>query len=61
MRFVLTRSLAVSKLDALQKLHMGKVIRVTLRFRRRFRDNVSPAADASKTLAGMSFLFSQDD
>jgi monoamine oxidase len=59
---------------------MGKVIRLTLRFRDRFWDDIFPACDnssnrsssghtsseqsssgQSKTLSGMSFLFSQDD
>ena len=48
-----------TKLDALQKLEMGKVIRVTLRFRYRFWDNILAAAAAN--LSGMSFLFSHDD
>lgn len=44
--------------EALNKLEMGKVIRVVLRFRHRFWEAISPEAD--KTLADMSFLFSQD-
>jgi monoamine oxidase len=40
---------------------MGKVIRVILRFRRRFWDEISPRSQPSKTLAGMSFLFSDDE
>jgi monoamine oxidase len=40
---------------------MGKVIRITLRFRERFWDAISPPDEKSKTLAAMSFLFSQDD
>jgi monoamine oxidase len=39
---------------------MGKVIRLTLRFRERFWDSIKPAG-ARKSLSGMSFLFSQDD
>src|SRR6267154_5084676 len=39
---------------------MGKVIRVVLRFRRRFWDTIFSRGKGSKTLAGMSFLFSQD-
>jgi monoamine oxidase len=49
-----------AKLEALTKLEMGKVIRVTLRFRHRFWDTISPPGHRSRTLAGMSFLFSQD-
>jgi monoamine oxidase len=53
-----TPALPREKLEALQKLEMGKAIRVTLRFRHRFWDTIS---QDSKTLSGMSFLFSQDD
>jgi len=53
-------SLPEPKLKALTKLEMGKVIRVVLRFRHRFWDTISPRSKRSKTLAGMSFLFSQD-
>jgi len=53
-------SLPEPKLKALTKLEMGKVIRVVLRFRNRFWDAISPQGKTSKTLAGMSFLFSQD-
>jgi monoamine oxidase len=49
------------KLGALKKLVMGHAMRVTLRFRHRFWDNISPAQGNSKSLTGMSFLFSQDD
>jgi monoamine oxidase len=52
-------SLPETKLEALTKLEMGKVIRVVLRFHHRFWDTISPSGK-SKTLAGMSFLFSQD-
>jgi monoamine oxidase len=47
--------------DALAKLAMGKVVRVTLRFRQRFWEKIQPAADRdSKTLSDLSFLFSRD-
>ncbi len=46
--------------NALDKIEMGKVIRVVLRFNQRFWDNIHPAANRS-TLSGMSFLFSQDE
>lgn len=49
------------KLDALDKLEMGKVIRVVLRFRERFWENVKPAARSKKTLSDMAFLFSEDE
>ncbi len=46
--------------SALDKLEMGKVIRVVLRFRERFWESLRPNANRS-TLANMSFLFSQDE
>jgi monoamine oxidase len=49
-----------AKLEALSKLEMGKVIRVTLRFRHRFWDTIPAPVNDGKTLAGMSFLFSDD-
>jgi monoamine oxidase len=49
-----------SKLDALDKLEMGKVIRIVLRFRQRFWDNISPAGE-EESLSDMSFLFSEDE
>jgi monoamine oxidase len=48
------------KKAALDKLEMGKVIRVTLRFRERFWDSIKPAG-ARGSLSNMSFLFGQDD
>jgi monoamine oxidase len=51
--------LPASKQRALAKLAMGKVMRVTLRFRERFWDNLRP--DGSRTLAEMRFLFSQQN
>jgi monoamine oxidase len=50
-----------TKLEALQKLEMGKVIRVVLRFRERFWDRISPPAQSSKNLSTMSFLLSEDE
>ena len=47
------------KHDALQKLEMGKVIRIVLRFRHRFWEKIAPASN--KTLAEMSFLLSDDE
>jgi monoamine oxidase len=49
--------LPAEKLRALERLAMGKVVRVTLCFRRRIWEDV--LVDG-KTLAGMSFLFSDD-
>jgi monoamine oxidase len=48
------------KLLALEKLAMGKVVRVTLCFRDRFWQDIRPAAE-SKTLADVSFLLSRDE
>jgi monoamine oxidase len=56
-----TPALPRTKLEALKKLEMGKVIRVTLRFRDRFWDTISAPQAEPKTLSDMSFLFSQDD
>jgi len=47
------------KSEAIKKLEMGKVIRIVLRFRERFWENISP--EKSKTLSEMSFLFSHDE
>jgi monoamine oxidase len=48
------------KLAALEKMEMGRVIRLVLQFRRRFWDMISSTDDKNKTLADMSFLFSED-
>jgi monoamine oxidase len=48
-------------MEALKKLEMGKVIRVTLRFQRRFWGEMSLPTEPAKTLSDMSFLFSEDD
>lgn len=53
-------ALPAEKLDSLKKLEMGKVIRIVLRFRHRFWDNIA-TANKSKTLSDMSFLFSEDE
>lgn len=47
------------KTNALDKLEMGEVIRVVLRFRERFWENIQPSPD--RNLGEMSFLFSQDE
>jgi monoamine oxidase len=49
------------KHSALEKIAMGKVIRVTLVFRQRFWDNLRPAPEVSKTLSDMSFLLGHND
>jgi monoamine oxidase len=48
------------KRDALQKLAMGRVVRVVLCFRKRFWEQLT-GAPGSKSLADLSFLFSRDD
>lgn len=54
-------ALPESKLDALRKLEMGKVIRVTFRFKTRFWDSIQVQVDRRKTLTDMSFLLTEDD
>jgi monoamine oxidase len=49
------------KIASLDKLEMGKVIRIVLRFRHRFWDTIAGARDSAKMLSGMSFLFSDDE
>lgn len=56
-----TPALPRTKVEALEKLQMGKIIRVTLRFRQRFWETLSAPSGRSKSLDGMSFLFSDDD
>jgi monoamine oxidase len=56
-----TPSLPRQKLDALSKLEMGKVMRVTFRFREHFWDNIAGSTKDHKTLSKMSFLFSDDE
>jgi monoamine oxidase len=53
--------LPASKLAALEKVEMGKVIKIVLRFSERFWEKIQPSDDSSKTLAEMSFLFSHDE
>jgi len=48
-----------AKRAALSKLEMGSAVRVVLDFRNRFWDSIR--ADKGKTLANMSFLFSQQE
>jgi monoamine oxidase len=52
--------LAQEKIAAMDKLEMGRVIRLVLQFQHRFWETISPADDKSKTLSDMSFLFSDD-
>jgi monoamine oxidase len=51
-----------AKLQALDQLAMGKVIRVSLRFRQRFWEKLRPSPGSkSKTLSRMQFLLSRED
>lgn len=54
-------SLPQTKIDAMERLKMGKIIRVTLRFRERFWDAISPSARTEETLSDMAFLFTEDE
>ncbi len=54
-------SLPREKIQALDKLEMGKVIRVVLSFRERFWDAIKPPAGGGASMTDMSFLFSQDE
>jgi monoamine oxidase len=56
-----TPPLPQEKIESLDKMEMGKAIRVVLRFRHRFWDEIRSSGDQSKTLSDMSFLFSQDE
>ena len=55
-----TPGLQKEKAAALDKLEMGKVIRLVLQFKHRFWEGISPG-NGKETLARMSFLFSQDE
>jgi monoamine oxidase len=54
-------TLPAKKSAALNKLEMGKVIRLVLRFRDRFWDSMAPASAHGRTLSDMGFLFSDDE
>jgi hypothetical protein len=56
-----TPPLPEQKLAALDKLEMGKVIRLVLRFRERFWDKARPSPRSKKNLGNMAFLFSQSE
>jgi monoamine oxidase len=53
-------ALPQEKLHSISGMEMGKVLRVVLHFRERFWDRIQ-ASGRDKTLARMSFLFSQDE
>ncbi len=60
LRFV--PELPPAKLQTLDQLAMGKVIRLNLRFRERFWENLRPShSTKSKTLSRMQFLLSHED
>jgi len=54
-------SLPEQKIASLEKLEMGRVVRAVFRFRDRFWENISPPSDPGVSLAGMNFLFSQNE
>lgn len=56
-----TPQLPAEKLQALEKLELGKVIRVSLRFRERFWEAIKPSGLSAENLSRMSFLFSEDE
>ena len=49
------------KVESLEILEMGQIVRVIFRFRHRFWETISPPNDQSKSLSNMSFLFTQDE
>jgi monoamine oxidase len=53
--------LPLEKREALQKLEMGKVTRLVLRFRERFWDSIIPPGASRQGLANMSFLLTEDE
>jgi monoamine oxidase len=53
-------ALPKDKIEAMTKLEMGKVIRVSLQFRERFWEGVRPEG-RRRTLSNMSFLFSGNE
>jgi monoamine oxidase len=53
-------NLPFKKVHALKMLQMGKVIRVTLRFRTRFWETIRPDKNSGNTLARMNYLFTHD-
>lgn len=54
-------ALPQEKLDSISGMEMGKVMRVVLHFKERFWDRIQSSDRRNQTLAGMSFLFSQDE
>jgi monoamine oxidase len=54
-------TLPPEKLDSIAGMEMGKVLRVVLHFRERFWERIHAHDNRDRTLAQMSFLFSQDE
>jgi len=50
-----------TKLEAVRRLEMGKVIRLVLQFNDRFWEKISPPGAGSEGLSQMGFLFSNDE
>jgi monoamine oxidase len=59
-RIEFSPELPAEKAQSLENLAMGKVVRVTLRFRERFWDQLRPP-HSNHTLSNMGFLFSRDE
>jgi monoamine oxidase len=53
--------LPTEKLAAMRKLEMGQVVRVVLKFRQRFWEQIIPPSGKGKSLGEMSFLFTEDN
>lgn len=53
--------LSKEKVEALDRLDMGSIIRVVLQFRRRFWEQIQVPGRKGKSLSNMSFLFSDDE
>ena len=56
-----TPPLPGEKMEAQEKLEMGKVIRITMRFRERFWGDISPSGKRNLKLSELGFLFSDND
>lgn len=54
-------SLPTQKLRALERMEMGEAIRIVLRFRERFWEQIKPRQGTGASLSDMGFLFAQDD
>jgi monoamine oxidase len=53
--------LPAEKIASFEKLEVGEIFRVVLRFRDRFWERIAPPSYPTKSLSDMSFVFSQDD